>query len=273
MMMLGPPGQIKPDGSFTIGGLAPGSYVLQTNGMSGPDGEAATAEVTVNGDDVDGIRLVASKPAVASGRIVADAAAAQALRPSSLRVAVQPVVFDMPMIGMTGPAVVNDDLTFEVKTRPGKMKVTLVGPTPGWTVRAVRYRGVDVTDSGIEFRANENVSDIELELTNRVTELGGVVTNGRAEAIKDYTVIVFPQDREKWMPGSRYVRSGRPDQDGRFKLSGLPPGDYYIVAVDYLDQDNWTEIENLERARAKATSVSVNEGETKSVDLKLSSTS
>ena len=32
MMMFGPPGQIKPDGSFSINGLAPGTYVLQTQG-------------------------------------------------------------------------------------------------------------------------------------------------------------------------------------------------------------------------------------------------
>jgi hypothetical protein len=269
MFTFGPPGQIKPDGSFSIGGLAPGTYVLQTNGMGGPEAESASAEITIGGDDIDGVRLVASKPSTASGRVVVDAGAAQALRPSSLRISLQPVVFDMPMFGMTGPSVVNDDLTFELKARPGKMKLGFAGPAPGWTIRAVRYRGVDVTDSGIEFRANENVTELELELTNRITDLSGLVTNSKGEAQKDYSVIVFPQDRDKWMPGSRYVRSGRPDQDGRFKLSGIPPGEYYLIALDYLDQDAWTEPEYLERVRNRATSVSINEGETKSVDLRI----
>jgi hypothetical protein len=273
MMMFGPPGQIKPDGSFAIGGLAPGSYVLQTNGPGGQDGESASMEITIGGDDIDGVRLVASKPSTASGRVIVDAGAAQALQPSSLRISLQPVVFDMPMMGFTGPSVVNDDLTFELKARPGKMKIAFAGPAPGWTIRAVRHRSVDVTDTGIEFRANENVTDIELELTNRVTDLSGLVTNSRGEALKDYSVIVFPEDREKWMPGSRYVRSGRPDQDGRFKLSGLPPGQYHLIALDYLDPDSWTEPEYLERVRSKATNVSINEGETKSVDLKVNTAS
>ena len=73
MMMFGPPGQIKPDGTFSIGGLAPGTYVLQTQGGGGPDGESASAEVTLSGDDVSGIRLVGSKPSTASGRVVVDA--------------------------------------------------------------------------------------------------------------------------------------------------------------------------------------------------------
>ena len=269
MMMFGPPGQTKPDGSFSISSLAPGTYVLQTQG-GGPDGDSASTEVTISGDDVNGIRLVASKPSRATGRVVVDPAAAQSLRPSALRVMVQPVVFDMPMMGgMTGPAAVNDDLTFELKSRPGKMKIALAGPMTGWSIRAVRYRDIDVTDSGIEFRANEDITDIELELTNRVTDLSGVVTNGRGAVVKDYSVIVFPQDRDKWTPNSRYTRLGRPDQDGRFKLNGLPPGDYHVVALDYVDPNDWTEPEYLERVRSKATSVTIGEGEMKSVDLKI----
>jgi carboxypeptidase family protein len=273
MMMFGPPGQIKPDGSFSINGVAPGSYVLQTQG-GGPDGDFASTDVTISGDDVDGVRLVASKPSKAAGRIIVDAAAAQALRPSALRVVVQPAVFDIPMMGgMAGPAVVNDDLTFELKARPGRMKVALGGPAAGWTIRAVRYRGIDVTDSGIEFRANEDITDIEVELTNRVTDLSGLVTNGRGAAVKDYSVVVFAQDRDKWTANSRYLRTGRPDQDGRFKITGLPPGEYHIVAIDYVDPNEWTEPDYLERVRSKATSVTIGEGETKSVDLRINTVS
>src|SRR2546423_5021707 len=193
MVMFGPPGQIRPDGTFTINGLAPGTYRLQTQGGPSMDAEAASEEVTISGDDVNGIRLVGSKPSIASGRVIVDAAAAQSLRPSTLRLSLQPLLFDGPLMGTMGPAGVNDDLTFELKTRPGRMKVALAGPAPGWTIRAVRYRGFDVTDSGIEFKANEDITDIELELTNRLTDLSGLVTNGRGAAVKDYSVVVFAQ--------------------------------------------------------------------------------
>jgi hypothetical protein len=273
MMMFGPPGQIKPDGSFVISGLAPGSYRLQTMGGGG-DTESASAEVSISGDDVNGIRLVGAKPSTATGRVIVDPAAVQSLRVSALRVMAQPVVFDGPMMGPPAPpAVVNDDLTFELKSRPGKMRIGFAGQLPGWTIRAVRYRGIDVTDSGIEFRGNEDISEIEVEITNRVTDLSGLVTTARGEAVKEYSVIVFPQDRDKWTPGSRYMRTGRPDQGGRFKLTGLPPGQYHILALDDVDTNEWNDPEFLDRVRSKATPVSINEGETKSVDLKITTAS
>jgi len=273
-MGIGQPAQIKPDGSFVVGGLTPGRYVLQVRGMSGPDGEVAYAEVTVSGDDITGLRLTASRPSVVSGRVLVDPAAAQTLRPSSLRLALQPVVFEMVMMGGgTGPGAVNDDLTFEIKVQPGTFRVALVGQMPGWSIRSVRYRGVDITDSGMEFRPNEDVTELEVELTNRITDLSGLVTNSKGEAVKDYSVVVFPPDREKWTPNSRYMKTARPDQDGRFKVNGLPPGEYRVIALDYLDQNEWNSPEFLDAVRSKATSFSINEGESKSVDLRITSVS
>jgi len=271
-MGFGPPGQIKPDGSFVISGLTPGRYMLQVRANFG-DGESAYAEITVSGDDLDGIHLVTSKPSVVSGRVLVDPAAAQALRPSTLRFGLQPVQMDMMMIGGTPPAAVTDDLTFELKAQPGKFRVALVGQVPGWSIRTVRYRGADVTDSGMEFRPNEDVADIEVEVTNKVTDVSGVVTNGKGEALRDYSVVVFPQDREKWTPNSRYMRMARPDQDGRYKINGLPPGEYRVIALDYVDSNEWNSPEFLDSVRPKATSFSINEGESKSVDLRITAAS
>ena len=170
---------------------------------------------------------------------------------------------------MSGPGVVNDDLTFELKTRPGKMKIALAGPTPGWSIRAVRYRGADVTDSGIEFRANENVTDIEVELTNRVTDLSGArhqqprrggerLLGGRLPAGSRQV------DAELALPAHGTAGPGRAVQGDGPAAGRLPH-----VALDYVDPNEWNEPEYLERIRSKATSVTINEGETKSVDLKI----
>jgi hypothetical protein len=85
-------------------------------------------------------------------------------------------------------------------------------------------------------------------------------------------VIVFAQEKEKWTANSRYIAISRPDQDGRFKTTSLPPGDYCAVAVDRVEPGQWTDPEFLESVRPRASMFSLMEAETKTLELKLTLT-
>jgi protocatechuate 3,4-dioxygenase beta subunit len=268
-------GQVRPDGTFTINGLAPDEYTLRVQRMGGVPGEGpetAMTTITVTGDDISDVHLVAAKPSTLTGRIIVDPAAAQSLPPALLISAVPAAIVGIPA-PPPPPARVADDYTFQMKSTPGRMRIILGGglnaPPTGWAVRSVRLNGVDVTDAGIEFRPNEDVSGVDVELTNRLTSISGLVTNGRGEQSNDYTAIVFAQDKDRWTGNSRYLGAGRPDQDGRFKISGLPPGEYYIIAVDRVEPGQSGDPDFLESVRSRATLLSLSEGETKTVDLRL----
>jgi hypothetical protein len=140
----------------------------------------------------------------------------------------------------------------------------------GWSIRSVQLNGSDITDANVDVKPGEDISGLEIELTNKLTAISGLVTNARGQAVKDYTAIAFSQDRDKWKTSSRYQGSGRPDQDGRFKIGGLPPGDYYVVAIDKIEPGQSTDPDFLEAIRTKATAVTIHEGESRTVDLKLS---
>ena len=163
----------------------------------------------------------------------------------------------------------SDDFTFEMKVQPGQRLIRLSNQLPGVSLKAVRLNGTDVIDSGIEIRPNENVSDLEVELTTQQSEVSGIVTDPRGQPIQDYSVVVFARDSARWTNQSRYFGSGRPDQDGRFKVRGLPSGDYYAIALDYIEPGAGTDPEWLERMRLRATEFSLTDGQTRSLDLKL----
>jgi hypothetical protein len=277
MFMASGGGQIRPDGSFSISNLAPGEYTFQAQvpGAMGPfEGETAMANVTVNGDDITGVQLMGVRPATITGRIVVDPAEAASVQPSSFRLMAMAKTEDLPMMG-GGAGKVNDDFTFELKVRPGAQLIRL-NQGPGartLMVKSVRLGGADVTDSGIDVRAGQDIDGVEVELTSRVSEVSGVATNARGVPSKDYTVVLFPQDSERWGWQSRYIGTGRPDQDGRFKVRNLPAGNYLAIAVDYLEPGEANDPEFLERVRDKAITFSLGDGETKTLDLKLTSMS
>ena len=253
------------NGSFTIAGLLPGTYVVEARSSSGS--EFASVEVSVGGSDVAGVTLVLSKGATARGRIRFDTGnAPEGLRPS--QVLVMPAFLDHEMASTSaGPPVTHDDWTFELHGLRGRGFVR-AATMRDWQLKRVRREGVDVTDTPLDFATD--IDGLEIELTQRVTTVSGGVADDRDGVALDATVIVFADDPEKWGPQSRFIESGRPDQQGRFTIRGLPPGRYVAIAVGYLEPGEERDPEMLERWRERGTSFTLSEGETHALDLRLS---
>ena len=67
------------------------------------------------------------------------------------------------------------------------------------------------------------------------------------------------------------MRTLRPDTQGRYSVKALPPGeDYLMIAVQNLEQGQGGDPEFLGRAKEEAKPFTLNEGETRTVDVKLS---
>jgi protocatechuate 3,4-dioxygenase beta subunit len=264
---------IRPDGTFSISGLASGEYTLRAQSFGNPSlgsAETAIAKITANGEDIVDLRLVSSRASKATGRIVIDPAAAGSLPPGLMLMAM-PMEPGVMMMGLTGPTRMGDDGSFELTSAPGRMRINLMGPMGGFTVRTIRLNGADITDAGVEFRPNEDISGLEIELTNKLTTITGLVTNTRGDTLKDYSAIAFAQDKEKWKVTGRYQQIGRPDQDGRFKIAGLPPSDYYVIALDKVEPGQAFDPDFLDQISSRATPITLHEGETRTVDLKINS--
>ena len=281
------------DGQFTLSGVAPGEYSLQVQSLaammtaasdamtvftmsrdsSAPatpvqEREFATASVTVAGEDITGMVVTGTRGARATGRIVFDGnAPTDGL--TSMRLMASPADDSMPAITSAfGSSQVKDDATFSIDGLIGIRLLRVVNPPKGYFLKRVTADGSDVTDTGLEFKPGENVSGLTIELTNKTTSLTGTVKDGTGTALKDYTVVVFAEDPQKWtLPNNRWMTSARPDQDGHFKVSNLPAGSYYAIAVEYVASGEWADPDWLTRASKNATKVQLDEGGSRVLDL------
>jgi hypothetical protein len=257
---------LRPDGSFLIANVTPGEYVLSAQARTASD-ETVRTIVSVAGADITAVRLVGSKPVSISGRILVDPG--QSLESRTLMIAAVPVRWDQMIgFGWTPPGKVNADFTFAMKSAPGLRRLEVSLP-PEWSVRAIRYRGADITDSGVEIPPNHDVDGIDVEVTSRVTTVSGLVTDARGLPATDYTTVIFPQDQNLWTTPHRYLKTARPGRDGRFTIIGLPPGDYYAAAYDHVDPGTAADPDFLNAIRADATGFVITEGETKALELRL----
>jgi hypothetical protein len=148
------------------------------------------------------------------------------------------------------------------------MSFELEGLPDALMVRAVEIDGTDVTDRPMDLRGR--TANAQIVLTNRVTEVTGMVTS-RGEPVADAYVAMFPDDRTRWGYPSRYVRVARTNAQGRFAIRKLPPDPRYLaVAVEYLEEGEFEDPEFLERMRIRAADVALGDGQRKSVNLTLS---
>jgi hypothetical protein len=120
----------------------------------------------------------------------------------------------------------------------------------------------------VEFQTGD-VEGIEIVLTQTASEVSGTVTTGPGAPAVDGTVVIFADDRERWGFQTRYVRTARPDQNGRYTFLGLPPARYLAVAVDYLEPGEETNPDYLEALRRLSTPLTLGEGESKTADLRI----
>lgn len=269
-------GSGRADGTFLVTNVTPGDYHLRVSHGSLGGQEAASIPVTVAGQDITGLALVTAPGGTATGR------ASFETSPEPPPRIVTAAFSTNQESGETHANVAQQrpDGTFEIRelwnrqlfrvsSVPGGTRLDWTENDSEWFLKSVTLEGRDITDSGYEFKPGASVSGIEIVMTRRVTALSGTVQDDRGRPIGDYTVVAFSADSSKWGYRTRFVRASRPDQDGKFIVKGLPPDEYRVVALEYVEPGEETDPDRLEKWKAIGTRVTLAEAEAKSVTLKL----
>jgi hypothetical protein len=261
------------DGTFQFANVAPGRYNIQVRpaGMPTANSEFANLKVTVGNDDLDNVIITTSAGSTMKGVVMTDDGSVPSFRPDQVSIFPSPAE-PGGMFVNPGQNRINDDYSFELTGLAERRLIRAnAGQNIGWYLKAVLLNGDDVTDSGVEFVPGQSYDGLQIVFSRKTTDLSGLVTDDRNRPVLDATVVVFPAERERWTYSSRFVRTLRPDTNGKFNIKSLPPlEDYLIIAVQNLEQGQGSDPEFLLRAKAEAKPFSLAEGETKAVDIKLS---
>ncbi|HYE85672.1 MAG TPA: carboxypeptidase regulatory-like domain-containing protein [Vicinamibacterales bacterium] len=274
-------GLVKPDGSFQVTGVTPGSYLVSVRPMNARDDtdiEVARAAVTVAGEDVDNLMLVGSRGAVVRGVVTTDEGMLPAAKGSQISV----MVLSPPGELSEGvrPAPLNDDYSFELKGVFGRRRLEVnayaLGGSGGggatWALKQVFLRGEDVTGRFFDFEPNQTLEGLELVLSRRWAELSGTITDDRGRAAPNVNIVLFPADEAKWSANDfRRLRSIRTGADGAYRMPMLPGGEYLIAITGRLEPGQYQDPDFLRTLADRATRVIVADGETKTQNLRISS--
>jgi hypothetical protein len=261
-------GRIQWDGEFTIGNVAPGRYMLRARGDDGDTPQYAAQALTVSGDDLDDVTVMLAPAATISGTVTFAGTAGATPDLSQFRVTAPSA--EQSDVGPQQNARIGKDGTFAiVGVAAGSHFVRSAGAARGFILKAVMINGRDVTDAPLTLRAGETLANVSVVFTDQQNEINGTLTNEQGTPVPDYTVLAFSTDSFLWRPQSRQIMTARPDQTGKYRIRGLPKGEYYLVAVDPAEQGEWFNPQYLDEHRQGASRVTLSDGDTKTHDFKV----
>lgn len=271
----GPTVRTNPDGTFYAVNVPPGEYSLQASRTEGTDGpaEAAIMPLVVDGQDLEHLSLAGSAGGTVTGRVVSEDGTLPKPSTIFLRIAEiyrnqAPPVLLGTFRDRPGAPSVADDGAFTVNNVFGRARFQLTLPE-GWMLKRVTHDGREITDGILELRSGEQMSGVEVLISQRVTEASGQVLDAKGNPVGEATVLLFPADEDRWYESSRAIRATRPDQQGRWRLTALPAGDYFAIAMDYVEVDAWQDPEFLAGLREHAGRITVPDGGAASANLEL----
>jgi hypothetical protein len=279
-------GRTQADGTFSVSNVPPGRYIaIARSGGRGGEPRTGMQPIVVNGQNIDGVALTLQSGVTISGNITVESSGTPAPDDYSQFRIEAPDVNPLPLGGGAGgrgggPVTggggrAEKNGSFQLgNLLPGAHYIRVSGGgvqgqgQAQWTVKSITVAGQDVADSQVELKPGQNVEGVTVVLTDRTTEISGTVRDARNAGTPAISVIAFSTDQSHWRPQSRRIQAVRTDQSGGFRIRNLPPGDYFLLAADDVEQGEWFDPAFLEEARSAAQRISIAEGDKKTQDLR-----
>jgi hypothetical protein len=276
---------VRPDGSFQMK-LAPGEYQLEAQGgrpgVAGPQGpndlQFGRLRISVGGALLSGLTMTMGPGATMSGKLVFEGESPIPTDFNQIRIGLMPGPNGNNC--QPGRFEIAADGAFRGQGVVGTCLLMTQGNLGRWAVKSVMQEDVDLMDRPIAFDPGQQLANVRVVLSDRRTELTLEVTDEHGLATREYVAMVFSQDKTKWNEMSRYVRPYVPPPQGMTAptasangsptvaaarpvrpdaVSGLPPGQYYVVAVDDLPSEGARDSDVLEALVGDAVRVTLSD--------------
>jgi hypothetical protein len=242
------------DGTFEFPSVRAGDWILRSQYVTGRDEvrhrdiiSTGMEGVNVSQRDVDDVRLEVTTPFALSGTVeLSDG--------SQLPSGAEVVVMLWSDGGLFGDlAHVGSDGKIRLETvAQGRYEIRAQVLGGNYYVSSVTLGAHDITGQVVGLTA--------VSLPIRILLKPAGTISGSVEEADNATVVVLPSD----LTGAGYSTvSGR-----TFELAGLPPGEYYAIALQQFDSETMADAARLRMLVARATSVRVESGSLASVQLK-----
>ena len=235
-------GRAQADGAFAIGGVPDGNYTLLVRQNERPSiedlragrmpaslsfgvrGESVSLPLTVKGGDLTDLRVVTSRGATITGRVVMDSGAALPSTPEQQVIALPPglagggwaaagsSVYDFPP-----SAAIAAEGNFQLAGVRGR--VQLDASVAESIVKSITLDGRDITDEILDVTGKTAVSGVVITMTDKIPTITGQVRGRDGKPLRKYSVVLLPRDSLEPAAVAGRIRTARASSSSGYAVS------------------------------------------------------
>ena len=278
LMGRGLASRTRADGTFEITSVQPGSYYLIAESMirgggggrggqavGGPGaGAAGRTLVDVTAGDLKGVLVTLADPLTVTGTLKVEGQQGAESQAISLALTQAEPIMGMP--GGTASARVSQGAFKITGVTPDIYYLNVSGLPEGSYLKSVRVGNQEVIDKGIDLTAASGTANFDVTLSTKGGSVEGTVSAGGDAAPGSYIMLLA----DPLKPGQPYLnRSSTSDQDGKFTIKGLAPGDYKLYAFAEAQPEIAADLELIKPFESNAVKISISESGTEQAELKV----
>ena len=250
---------VTPEGNFAFTAMPEGDYLIRLTAPPGAQGVWASQAITVSAEPKE-TDVFADTGRFVRGTVVFQGEPKPG-PPDVERTTITLLTVQSPVSSFL-PGRVGAGGTFSAGPYPvGRYLVWATGPA-GWVMTSARWRGQDVALMPFDLMGDD-VDDLEVTLSRGAVSAVGRVTVHEKASLERTLVVLFPlgyRSEPALTMNNRRRQSSRVDGSGEYQFSNVPPGDYYLAAIDGGIGNAWVAEDQLDRIAGSAVKVTIKPG-------------
>ena len=263
----------RDSGKFEIGGVSPGSYELMAfSRPGGSEALSASLRLEVGSANLEGLELVLGRGVTLHGVVKVEGATLPGPALDDLRVLLSSGGEPFGRPWSSGNGAVKADGSFQLQgVASGEYQIRLFRLPEGMYLKSAVLGDQETLDKGLVISPASDGASLTLTVSGDGATVEGVVAGGQEKPYEGATVVLVPE------PAKRHrqdlYKSVSSDQNGRFRLTAIPPGEYKLFAWDSIDAGAWQDPDFLQVFEDKASKFRLDARSSQVTELRLLRTS
>jgi protocatechuate 3,4-dioxygenase beta subunit len=254
---------IHADGAFEIPRVVPGGYMLIATATVDDKRYLSRVALQVGATSLEGVQVHIRTGAAITGRMRVEGRDQEQL--AGVSIDLQSWESGGLMYGPMPFAKTQEDGSFRLEeVNSDRYRLSVTGLPDGYYVKSVTSGGTDVMAAGLDIAGA--AAPFEVVISPNAGSAEGIVTDPRTDrAAPGATVVLIPGASDR----SELYRRATTDQDGKFRIGNLVPGEYKVYAWEDVPAWAWMDPDYMRGMAGKGDPLSVTESATLHVQAKL----